>query len=109
MREDPACQRFRLADLRFVIELVVEACLQEKGARERVATRHGVRKSVITDRVARIETFVGLALFAGPQRKTPTAAGRELARRGPQFLDMVAAFVEMLHDAEADDSRETKP
>ena len=99
----------RLSDLRFVIELIGEACAQEKGARDRVAAKYGVRKSVITDRVDRIEAFVGVALFAGPQRKTPTAAGRELAKRGPQFLALVADFVGMLRDTEAyEDRRENR-
>ncbi len=103
--DDRAEGQFRLADMRFVIELLVEACAQEKGARERLATKYGIRKSVITDRVARIETFVGVPLFTGPQRRTPTGAGRALAHRGPQFLDMVTHFVGMLHDAEADEAR----
>lgn len=102
---EPGLKPLRLTDLRFVIELVIEAVEQEKGARDRIAERHGVRKSVITNRVDRIQAFLGLDLFTGPQRLTLTAAGCELAKRGPQFLIMMKDFVGMLHDAEAYERR----
>lgn len=94
--------QFRLKDLHLTIELLVDAVAEEQGARDRIAQRHRISKSVITDRVKRIETFFSVSLFGGPQRKMPTAAGRLLARRGPQFLKEMEAFSEMLRDAEED-------
>lgn len=86
----------RLKDLQLTTELLAEAVANERGARERVARRHGIQKSVITDRVARIEQFFGVALLGGPQRKTPTAAGQMMARYGPRLLDEIGHFAAML-------------
>ena len=92
-------ESMRLIDLQLTTELLVEAVANEHGARERVAERHGIRKSVITDRVGRMEEFFGVALFTGPQRKSPTAAGRLMARYGPKLLDEIDHFAGILRDA----------
>lgn len=89
----------RLKDLQLAAELLAEAVKLEDGARERVATRHGIQKSVITDRVGRIERLFGVTLFTGPQRKTPTAAGRLMARYGPTLLEEIGHFGAILQDA----------
>ncbi|HDZ72259.1 MAG TPA: LysR family transcriptional regulator [Aurantimonas coralicida] len=100
MAANPKDRQFRLSDFRFVTELLAEAQTREDGARDRIAKKHGIQKSVITGRVGRIEKFLGTTLFSGPQRKSPTAAGRELATRGPQFLRMVEDFVAMIGDVD---------
>lgn len=89
----------RLKDLRLTTELLVEAVANERGARERIADRHGIQKSVITDRVGRIEQFFGIALFDGPQRKSPTNAGKMMARYGPRLLEEIGHFGAMLQEA----------
>lgn len=89
----------RLKDLQLTAELLLEAVQQENGARERVAERHGIRKSVITDRVSRMERFFGVDLFTGPQRKTPTEAGRLMAKYGPRLIEEIEHFAEILRDA----------
>lgn len=102
MREKPTAastESMRLIDLQTTVELLAEAVAIEHGARERVAERHGIRKSVITDRVRRMEEFFGVTLFTGPQRKTPTAAGKLMARYGPKLLEEIEHFAGMLRDA----------
>ena len=94
---------FRLKDLRLTVELLVEAVGREDGARERVATRHGVQKSVLTDAVRRMEQFFRVSLFEGPQRKSPTSAGRKMAAYGPRVLDEFEIFSSMLLDASQED------
>ncbi|ACF02304.1 hypothetical protein Rpal_3805 [Rhodopseudomonas palustris TIE-1] len=89
----------RLKDLQLTAELLSEAVQQENGARERVAGRHGIRKSVITDRVRRMERFFGVDLFTGPQRKTPTEAGRLMAKYGPRLIEEIEHFAGILRDA----------
>lgn len=89
----------RLRDLCTTVEVLVEATALERGARERVADRCEIQKSVITDRVARMERFFGVALFMGPQRKTPTAAGKLMGRYGPKLLEEIDHFAGMLRDA----------
>lgn len=93
----------RLKDLQLTVELLVEAAAQESGARERIAERHGIQKSVITDRVRRIEQFFGVPLFGGPQRKSPTAAGLKMARHGEQLIDEISHFARILRDARETD------
>ena len=93
----------RLKDLSLTAELLVAAVEQQDGARERIASKHGIRKSVITNRVARIEKFFGVALFTGPQRKTPTAAGRTMAKYGPSLIAEFDHFAEMLCRANSRD------
>jgi hypothetical protein len=93
----------RMQDLRLTVELLGEAVEQERGARERIAERYGIRKSVITNRVDRMETFFGVMLFTGPQRKTPTAAGRVMARYGPRLIQEFEEFAGMLQDASKPD------
>ncbi|WP_445491047.1 LysR family transcriptional regulator [Rhodopseudomonas sp. RCAM05734] len=93
----------RLKDFQLTAELLSEAVAQEDGARERVAERHGIQKSVITDRVRRMERFFEVKLFTGPQRKTPTAAGRKMARYGPRLIDEIGHFADILRDAQKDD------
>lgn len=95
-RDEP---KLRLYDLRIVIELLVEAVESKDGARDRIATKYGKQKSVLTDMVHRVEEFFAAPLMCGPQRKSPTAAGEMLARRGPQLLDELEAFGELLRDA----------
>lgn len=92
-------QSLRLKDLQLVTELLAEAVEREARARERIANRYGIQKSVITDAVGRIERFFGVEMFCGPQRKTPTAAGRQVARWGPRLLSEIEYFAEMLRDA----------
>lgn len=92
-------ESMRLIDLQTTVELMVEAVAIEHGARERVAERHRIQKSVITNRVGRMEEFFGVALFTGPQRKTPTAAGKLMARYGPKLLEEIDHFAGMLRDA----------
>ena len=89
----------RLKDLQLTAELLAEAVAQENGARDRIAERYGIRKSVITDRVRRMERFFSVDLFTGPQRKTPTAAGRLMAKHGPKLIGEVERFVGILRDA----------
>jgi DNA-binding transcriptional LysR family regulator len=89
----------RLKDLHLTAELLAEAVAQENGARDRIAERYGIRKSVITDRVRRMERFFSVDLFTGPQRKTPTAAGRLMAKHGPKLIGEVERFVGILRDA----------
>lgn len=96
---DAAKASMRLKDLQLTADLLSEAAKQENGARERVAEKYGITKSVITDRVGRIESFFGVALFTGPQRKTPTAAGQMMARYGPCLVEEIEAFSNMLRDA----------
>uniref|UniRef100_Q07U66 HTH lysR-type domain-containing protein n=1 Tax=Rhodopseudomonas palustris (strain BisA53) TaxID=316055 RepID=Q07U66_RHOP5 len=91
----------RLKDLQLTAELLSEAVAQENGARERVAERHGIQKSVITDRVRRMERFFGVDLFTGPQRKSPTEAGRLMAKYGPRLIEEIEHFAEILRDASA--------
>ncbi|QDM24531.1 LysR family transcriptional regulator [Tardiphaga sp. vice154] len=93
----------RLTDFELTAELLSEAVRQEDGARDRVADRYGIHKSVITDRVRRMEVFFKVRLFQGPQRKTPTAAGLKMARYGPQLLEEVKHFSYILKVAEKDD------
>lgn len=88
----------RLKDLQLTAELLAEAVEQEDGARERIAKRHGIRKSVITGQIQRMEKSLGVALFTGPQRKTPTAAGRMMARHGPRLIEEIGHFGAMLRD-----------
>lgn len=89
----------RLKDLQLTAELLVEAVANEHGARERVAERHSIQKSVITDRIGRVEQFFGVALFDGPQRKSPTAAGKMMARYGPRLLEQIGHFGALLQEA----------
>lgn len=89
----------RLKDLELVAELLAEAVANEEGARDRVAVRHGIQKSVISDRVQRIERYFNVPLFTGPQRKTPSAAGELMARYGPKLIDEMHHFAEMLLNA----------
>lgn len=89
----------RLKDLQLTAELLSEAVKRENGARERVAERHGIRKSVITDRVRRMERFFGVDLFTGPQRKTPTEAGKLMAKYGPRLIEEIEHFAEILRSA----------
>jgi len=89
----------RLKDLQLTAELLVEAVANEHGARERIAERHGIHKSVITDRVGRMEQFFGVAFFTGPQRKSPTAAGKMMARYGPRLIEEIEHFGAMLREA----------
>jgi hypothetical protein len=93
----------RLKDLQLTAELLSEAVAQENGARERVAERRGIQKSVITDRVRRMERFFEVKLFTGPQHKTPTAAGRKMARYGPQLMEEIGHFAEILRNAQEED------
>lgn len=88
----------RLTDLETTIELLVEANSNVDGARDRVAARHSIQKSVITDRVRRTEEFFRAKLFGGPQRKEPTGAGKFVARRGPQLLAEIAFFGELVRE-----------
>jgi DNA-binding transcriptional LysR family regulator len=96
-------ESMRLADLQLTIELLNETAELEHGARDRVAARRGIQKSVITDRVARMEKFFGVALFTGPQRKSPSAAGRQMAKYGPMFLKQLELFGRILQEAEEDE------
>lgn len=89
----------RLKDLRLAAELLAEAVEQEDGARGRVAKRHDIHKSVITDGIARIERFFEVVLFSGPQRKTPTAAGKLMARYGPRLIEEIGDFAKILQNA----------
>ena len=89
----------RLVDLGLTVELCVEAAANEDGARDRVAAKYAIRKSVITNRVARIENFFRVKLFTGPQRKSPTAAGRMMAKYGPRLFDEIEHFAQILQDA----------
>lgn len=93
----------RLLDLRLTVEVLVEAASNVDGARDRVAARHGIQKSVITDRVGRIETFFGVALFGGSQRKDPTKAGRFMARYGPRLISEIEDFSQMIRDEAVED------
>lgn len=93
----------RLLDLRLTVELLVEATLTVDGARDRVAARHGIQKSVITDRVRRIENFFDVELFGGTQRKEPTKAGRFMARYGPRLISEIEDFSQMIRDEAAED------
>jgi DNA-binding transcriptional LysR family regulator len=88
----------RLKDLQLTSELLAEAVAQENGARERIAERYGIQKSVITNRVKRIEQFFGVNLFEGPQRKTPTSAGKWMAKYGPEIVTEIEQFAERLRD-----------
>ena len=89
----------RLKDLQLTAELLAEAVAQENGARERIAERYGIQKSVITDRVRRMERFFSVDLFTGPQRKTPTASGRLMAKYGPMLIGEIERFVGILRGA----------
>lgn len=93
----------RLTDLRLTVELLVEADDNSDGARDRVAARKGIRKSVIADRVKRIENFFGVSLFDGPQRKGLTKAGRFMARYGPKLISEIEDFSQMIRDAGSDE------
>ncbi|MGM4990521.1 LysR family transcriptional regulator [Tardiphaga sp. 841_E9_N1_2] len=93
----------RLKDLQLTAELLSEAVAHENGARERVAERHGIQKSVITDRVRRMERFFEVKLFTGPQRKTPTAAGRKMAQYGPKLMEEIGHFAAILREAHEED------
>jgi hypothetical protein len=93
----------RLKDLQLAAELLSEAVAQENGARERLAERHGIQKSVITDRVRRIERFFGVELFTGPQRKSPTESGRLMAKYGPKLIEKIEHFAEILRAAREND------
>ena len=93
----------RLKDLQLTSELLAEAVAQENGARERIAERYGLQKSVITDRVRRMERLFGVDLFKGPQRKTPTRAGEQMAKYGPRLIEEIGHFAEMLRDAHEQD------
>lgn len=93
----------RLKDLQLTSELLAEAVAQENGARERIAERYGIQKSVITDRVRRMERFFGVDLFKGPQRKTPTKAGEQMAKYGPRLIEEIEHFAETLRDASESD------
>lgn len=96
--EEPS-RDMRLKDLQLTTELLIEAVANERGARERIADLHEIQKSVITDRVGRIEQFFGVALFGGPQRKRPTAAGVLMAEYGPRLLAEIDHFTAMLQEA----------
>jgi DNA-binding transcriptional LysR family regulator len=89
----------RLIDLQMTSDLLAEAVAQENGARERIAEKYEIQKSVITDRVRRMERFFGVALFKGPQRKTPTRAGEQMAKYGPRLIEEIEHFAETLRDA----------
>lgn len=93
----------RLLDLRLTVELLVEANANVDGARDRVAAHHGIQKSVITDRVGRIEKFFDVALFGGTQRKELTKAGRFMARYGPRLIAEIEDFSQMIRDEAAED------
>jgi len=86
----------RLKDLHLTAELLAEVVAQESGARERIAKRHGIQKSVITDRVRRMERFFCVELFTGPQRKSPTEAGRLMAKYGPKLIEEIEHFAGIL-------------
>lgn len=88
----------RLTDLETTIELLVEANANVDGARDRVAIRHKIQKSVITDRVSRIEKFLGVQLLGGSQRKEPTEAGKLVGRYGPRLLDEIEYFAQIVRD-----------
>ncbi len=100
---EAASGSIRLKDLKLTVELVSEVVTLEHGARDRVAARHGIQKSVITNRVRRIELFFGVDLFTGPQRKSPTAAGRKMARHGPTLIREIEELTAMLRDAQSSD------
>lgn len=89
----------RLKDLLLTSELLAEAVKQENGARERIAERYDIQKSVITDRVRRMEQVFKVELFTGIQRKTPTEAGKVMAEYGPQLIGAIEHFAGMLRDA----------
>jgi DNA-binding transcriptional LysR family regulator len=89
----------RLKDLLLTSELLAEAVAQENGARERIAQKYEIQKSVITDRVRRMEQFFNVELFTGAQRKTPTEAGKVMAEYGPQLIGVIEHFAEMLREA----------
>lgn len=93
----------RLTDLRLTVELLVEADAEPDGARDRVAARKDVRKSVITDRVNRIENFFDVSLFGGPQRKELTKAGHFMARYGPKLISEIEDFSQLIRDAASDE------
>lgn len=99
MKSDETKADMRLKDLQLTSELLAEAVAQENGARERIAEKHGIQKSVITDRVRRIEQFFGVNLFEGPQRKTPTGAGKWMADYGPKIVIEIEEFAERLREA----------
>ncbi|MBD8653656.1 LysR family transcriptional regulator [Rhizobium sp. CFBP 13726] len=88
----------RLTDLETTIELLVEANANVDGARDRIAARYAIQKSVITDRVKRTEEFFGAELFGGPQRKEPTRAGKFVARRGHQLLAEITFFGDLVRE-----------
>lgn len=88
----------RLTDLQTTIELLIEANVNIDGARDRLAARHSIQKSVITDRVKRTEEFLGAQLFGGPQRKEPTKAGKFVGRYGHRLLDEIEFFAERVRE-----------
>jgi hypothetical protein len=93
----------RLTDLRLTVELLVDADERPDGARDRLAARKEIQKSVITDRVKRIENFFGVPLFGGPQRIELTKAGRFMARYGPRLISEIEDFSQMIRDEASED------
>ena len=102
-RIDTGSPSMRLTDLRLTVELLVDAGANQDGARDRVAKRNEIQKSVITDRVRRIESFFGVPLFGGPQRKELTKAGRFMARYGPRLISEIEDFSQMIRDEGSED------
>ncbi|MET3614757.1 uncharacterized protein (DUF433 family) [Rhizobium aquaticum] len=92
----------RFTDLTLTVDLLVEALENKDGARDRIAKRHGIQKSVITDRVRRIEAFFDAELFGGPQRKDLTEAGKFAAKYGPRLISEIEEFAAMIQDAAAE-------
>ncbi|MDW9921185.1 LysR family transcriptional regulator [Sinorhizobium meliloti] len=100
---DAGSPTMRLTDLQLTVDLLVDASVNQDGARDRVAARNGIQKSVITDRVKRIENFFGVSLFGGPQRKEPTKAGHFMARYGPRLISEIEDFSQMIRDEASGD------
>ncbi len=94
--------QLRLTDLSLTVDLMVEASTNTDGARDRIAARNGIQKSVITDRVKRIETFLGVQLFDGPQRKDLTKAGKFMARYGPRLISEIEDFTQLIREEAAE-------
>lgn len=87
-----------LIDLQVTVELLVEASQNEKGARDRICKKWNIHKSVVGDRVRRIEEFFDVKFMGGPQLKTPTASGRFMAKYGPRLMDEIANFAELVRE-----------
>ena len=95
-----------MVDVQVAYDVCVEAEKAPRGARRRVAHRHGICSSTITECVKRVDRAMGAALFeagTGGYGSSLSAAGVEFIQSGGIFLKSYQILRKQIQRA-ADDS-----